>query len=113
MARAAMGAGVLAAPNSSLAGGPEGLTTFFLTGFLPVLAATTVGATPSWATSTAGTPAARASAHERLVRRIPPSAYRLSIALPIGLIRRRRVYARRAGGTAFFPGQPDLSRAGP
>src|SRR5262245_2678937 len=73
MARAAMGAGDLAAPNSSLAGGPVGLTTFFLgTGFL---AATRIGLAaepPSCATITLGAPAATASAHKMLVERMPP-----------------------------------------
>src|SRR5262249_9700299 len=81
MARAAKGAGDLAAPNSSLAGGPVGFTTFLLgTAFL---AATRMGFTswpPSSARMIAGAPA-RASAHTMLVERIPPSAFR-PLALP-------------------------------
>src|SRR5262245_13939886 len=73
MARAAIGAGDLAAPNSSLAGGPVSFTSFFLgTGFL---AAIRMGLAkpPSCATITLGTLAATASAHKMLVVRMPPS----------------------------------------
>src|SRR5262245_18334026 len=102
MALAAMGAGVLAAPNNSLAGGPEGLATFFLTGFLAALAATTVGAPLSWAMSATGTPAARTSAHKRLVRRIPPSALRLRIVLPVRRDPAAASICREGGQDSFF-----------
>src|SRR5688572_11145641 len=69
MARAAMGAGVLAAPNSWRASGPR-LMGFFLTGFLAA-AVFVRSASPSWALSATEAPAATESAQSRLINRIP------------------------------------------
>src|SRR6516225_2445406 len=112
MARAAIGAGDLAAPNRSLAGGPVGFTTFFLgTGFL---AATRMGLAkpPSCATITLGTPAATASAHKMLVERIPP----LPLSEPrVASLRRLRLTPSigRCAGPHSASSKLSLGLAGP
>src|SRR5262245_53505410 len=69
MARAASGAGVLAAPNSWRASGPR-LMGFFLTGFLAA-GVFVRSASPSWARRATEAPIATESAHSRLIKRIP------------------------------------------
>src|ERR1700687_1644409 len=91
MERAFSSAGVLAAPNRSLAGGPVGLATFFL-----VATAVAFGA-PSWARSMAGTPIANASAQQRLMRRIRPSP-----CTEPSRLEKHGVVARYLSKTLFF-----------
>src|SRR5581483_3534223 len=105
MARAAMGAGVLAAPNSSLAGGPVGLRAFFGTAFLTAARASVVAAKPpSSALSATDAAPSRASAQQRPMRRIlpPRSTALLSSAGAIALEYRHRACA----GQEFFAAQP-------
>src|SRR5262249_3028688 len=103
MARAAKGAGDLAAPNSSLAGGPAGFTTFFLgTAFLAATRRGFAACAPSSARLVAGAPA-RASAHTMLVERIPsPPPFGL-LLFPTGAVRLSQSISRHATPhSAFF-----------
>src|SRR5215468_8288261 len=102
MARAAKGAGALAAPNSSLAGGPAGFTTFFLgTAFLAATRRGFAACAPSSARMVAGAPA-RASAHTMLVERIPsPPPFGL-LLFPTGAVRLSQSISRHVTRTALF-----------